>query len=160
MLLNLGSGVHPAPAPWCNVDCVPQERVDVLADVAQLPFADRAATRILACHLLEHIPIAELPRVLGEWHRVLRPGGVLCVVGPDIDRARATGQPQWLLDDIAVHGSGPQGHAWEQSEARLVELLSACSWDVEAVDVGAIIPPAWPNPSTAEWQCAALCWAA
>jgi SAM-dependent methyltransferase len=52
------------------------------ADAARLPFADGAFSLVAAHAMLEHVPD---PRaVLAEMARVLRPGGVLCVVGPNL----------------------------------------------------------------------------
>jgi SAM-dependent methyltransferase len=45
-----------------------------------LPFGAAEFDRVLAIHVLEHLP--NLPAALDEVHRVLRPGGVLSVVLP------------------------------------------------------------------------------
>ncbi len=45
------------------------------ADVGRLPLADAAADVVVAGELLEHVP--NLPEVVAEVARVLRPGGVL-----------------------------------------------------------------------------------
>ncbi|MET0326926.1 MAG: class I SAM-dependent methyltransferase [Ilumatobacteraceae bacterium] len=47
----------------------------VVADLRALPFADRSIGGIVALYSLIHVRRAELPRALGEVHRVLRPGG-------------------------------------------------------------------------------------
>ncbi|WP_433082275.1 methyltransferase domain-containing protein [Dactylosporangium sp. CA-052675] len=47
----------------------------VLADVRRLPFADGSADVVSAGELLEHVP--DLPRVVAEACRILRPGGWL-----------------------------------------------------------------------------------
>ena len=53
----------------------------VAADVERgLPFAEASFDRVLAIHVLEHLP--DLPAALDELHRVLRPGGSLAVVLP------------------------------------------------------------------------------
>ncbi|GAA2604877.1 bifunctional 3-demethylubiquinone 3-O-methyltransferase/2-octaprenyl-6-hydroxy phenol methylase [Dactylosporangium fulvum] len=49
--------------------------VPVLADAARLPFADGFADVVSAGELLEHVP--DVPRVIAEACRILRPGGWL-----------------------------------------------------------------------------------
>lgn len=50
------------------------------ADATSLPFKDNAFERVIATHVLEHIPGPQL--VLQEWARVLKPGGVLSLILP------------------------------------------------------------------------------
>jgi ubiquinone/menaquinone biosynthesis C-methylase UbiE len=45
-----------------------------------LPFPDAFFDRVLAIHVLEHLP--NLPAALREIHRVIRPAGQLCIVIP------------------------------------------------------------------------------
>jgi predicted SAM-dependent methyltransferase len=84
--LNLGSGLTPIPG-FVNVDALEDSPgVDVIADISErLPFDDGAADLVYASHLLEHFPTDEVPRLLAEWRRVLRPGGVLLVAVPDLE---------------------------------------------------------------------------
>lgn len=49
----------------------------VVADASKLPFADASFDAVLACHMLYHVPDARI--ALGEFKRVLRPGGILGV---------------------------------------------------------------------------------
>jgi ubiquinone/menaquinone biosynthesis C-methylase UbiE len=49
-------------------------------DAANLSFADGSFDRLIATHLLEHIP--EPHKVLREWARVIKPGGILSLVLP------------------------------------------------------------------------------
>ena len=56
----------------------------LLADSATtLPFADASFDTIVAGELVEHIPADELPSMLREFHRVLRPGGRLLLTTPN-----------------------------------------------------------------------------
>jgi len=56
-------------------------RVRVQAeDATRLSFADGSFDRLIATHVLEHLP--QPHRVLREWVRVVRPGGVLSLVLP------------------------------------------------------------------------------
>jgi 2-polyprenyl-6-hydroxyphenyl methylase/3-demethylubiquinone-9 3-methyltransferase len=49
----------------------------VKADVADLPFADHAFDVVVAGEILEHVP--DLPAVVAEITRVLKPGGLLVI---------------------------------------------------------------------------------
>jgi SAM-dependent methyltransferase len=51
------------------------------ADARRLPFADASFDRLFSSYLLDLIPAVELPRMLAEFRRVLRPGGRLALVG-------------------------------------------------------------------------------
>jgi len=66
-----------ATVPW---------RADIrILDVREpLPFATGSFDAIYASHLLEHLFLADALRLLRECHRVLRPGGTLRLVVPDL----------------------------------------------------------------------------
>jgi len=49
-------------------------------------FRDGSVDLVYACHVLEHFSHLQVPAVLREWGRVLRPGGRLCLSVPDFDR--------------------------------------------------------------------------
>lgn len=81
--LNVGCG-HIPMADYINVDARELPGVDVLADVADLPFEEGAVDEIHSAHLLEHFPEEQLTRqLLPYWRSRLRPGGVLRAVVPD-----------------------------------------------------------------------------
>jgi glycosyltransferase involved in cell wall biosynthesis/SAM-dependent methyltransferase len=50
-------------------------RTDVICDAHTLPFADHAFDGVVCQAVLEHV--ADPPRVVGEIHRVLKPGGLV-----------------------------------------------------------------------------------
>ncbi len=85
-LLQLGCGGRPHPA-WINLDLRPLppgvRRHDV---TAPLPFPDRHFDAVYHAHLLEHLPRDRAPAFAAECYRVLRPGGVLRVVVPDLEQ--------------------------------------------------------------------------
>jgi SAM-dependent methyltransferase len=43
---------------------------DYVADVRQLPFDDNSFDVVMACEILEHLPWEDVPKALGELHRV------------------------------------------------------------------------------------------
>lgn len=61
---------------------------DVIADTRHLPYGDGSASAIYAGHVLEHIEYDDVHLAIMEFRRVLEPGGLLAIVGPDMDRAR------------------------------------------------------------------------
>ena len=81
--INLGCGTQPIPN-WFNVD-LNSERADLKWDLRRpLPFSNNSVMRINCAHVLEHLdPDAELPSVLKEMVRILKPGGRIRVVVPD-----------------------------------------------------------------------------
>jgi predicted SAM-dependent methyltransferase len=100
--INIGCGLSGAPG-WCNIDnspTIPLSRLklgrllfrtpawpkDVRRhDVKKgLPFADQSVSCIYSSHTFEHFSWAESLAVAKECYRVLRPGGVLRVVVPDL----------------------------------------------------------------------------
>jgi phosphatidylethanolamine/phosphatidyl-N-methylethanolamine N-methyltransferase len=51
-----------------------------LEDASRLSFADQSFDRVIATHVLEHLP--EPHKVLREWIRVIKPDGILSIVLP------------------------------------------------------------------------------
>jgi predicted SAM-dependent methyltransferase len=86
LLLHLGCGPVNHPH-FVNVDGFPFAHVHHVRPIDDLsPFADESASLVYASHCLEHFPREEVPRVLLEWRRVLRPDGFLRLSVPDFDR--------------------------------------------------------------------------
>jgi hypothetical protein len=154
MKLTVGSGDHYAPG-WVNIDVADQRPLDVRGDMLALPFRAATFEQIYLGHVLEHIPWKQIPGALHELRRVARGDARIMVVGPCLDLAVRSGQPRWLLDAIVAHGDGPGGHAWTPT-AHLTRLALEAGGlpRVAPVPVAEVVPPAWPNPSRAEWQCA------
>jgi predicted SAM-dependent methyltransferase len=86
LALNLGSGEAPL-AGFVNVDALPDAPgVDLVADISQpLPFEDGSVDRIYAVHVLEHFATDQVPGLLADWRRVLRPGGEALIAVPDLE---------------------------------------------------------------------------
>lgn len=85
--LNWGSSSHTAPG-WINSDLRPKPGVDLVADIRRgLPLASGCLDYAVSVHALPEIPYPELVPVLAELRRVLKPGGTLRLVLPDLDRA-------------------------------------------------------------------------
>jgi predicted SAM-dependent methyltransferase len=85
-LLNLGCGSRYHP-DWVNVNFHSTGPGVMAIDlVGRLPFADREFDAVYHSHLLEHLPKHKVPFFLQECYRVLKPGGILRVVVPDLEK--------------------------------------------------------------------------
>ena len=83
--VNLGAGHIPLDG-FVNVDVRELPGIDVVANVDDLPFEPGSVTEIFSAHTLEHFPHEELRRrLLPYWIGLLRPGGTLRAVVPDMD---------------------------------------------------------------------------
>jgi predicted SAM-dependent methyltransferase len=81
--LHLGCGKRHLPG-FVHVDRADFPHIDFRAGVDRLDmFDDGVAELIYSSHVLEYFDRAEALRVLEEWKRVLRPGGVLRLAVPD-----------------------------------------------------------------------------
>jgi len=85
--IELGSGDHPVidNNNYIHVDIrADQPHVEVVANCDKLPFPDNTVNKILNQHLIEHIPREKLNEVLKEWLRVLKPGGKVEIICPNL----------------------------------------------------------------------------
>ena len=84
--IHLGCGRIDAPA-FINVDAVGYPHVHYIQEVNDLSrFPNKYADLIYASHVLEHISHKHLSKVLSEWRRVLKGGGILRISVPDFDK--------------------------------------------------------------------------
>lgn len=83
MKLHLGCGKRHIPG-FVHIDAVDYPHVDHVATIDALSFIpDESVGLIYNCHVLEHFKRRDIKRVLVEWNRVLRPGGMLRISVPD-----------------------------------------------------------------------------
>jgi SAM-dependent methyltransferase len=95
-----------APEGWINFDASPRLRIERVyglrsvlrasighlfppnarfGDIVRgLPIADGSAQGVYCSHVLEHVPRDDIPAVLRNTFRLLRPGGVFRLVVPDL----------------------------------------------------------------------------
>ena len=87
--LHLGAGANVLPG-WLNADIAPHSR-DVLAlDLSKpLPFADETFDYVASEHFVEHMPLSDGIRLLGECFRILKKGGRIRLATPDLARLLA-----------------------------------------------------------------------
>jgi len=81
IILNFGSGpmYYMNRKDIINVDLSCFDEVDIIANVANLPVENETVDLVINVAMLEHV--AEPQKVVGEMHRILKPGGrVICYV--------------------------------------------------------------------------------
>jgi predicted SAM-dependent methyltransferase len=84
--LNLGCGSRHHPE-WVNLDSNPDDETVLRWDVRDgLPFDDASCDAVYHSHLLEHLRPAEVQTLMSETLRVCRPGAVVRIVVPDLER--------------------------------------------------------------------------
>jgi len=85
MKLHIGCGKKYISG-YKHLDVIDFEHVDFVCDTRKLTMIeDESVSEIYACHILEHVERDEVVKVLREWNRVLRVGGVLRVAVPDFE---------------------------------------------------------------------------
>lgn len=87
LILDIGCGERKKEGA-IGLDFKKTSSVDVIADASRLPFRKNALDHVYSSHLIEHFSHREVNRVLAEWTRVLKEGGILEIRCPDL-RARA-----------------------------------------------------------------------
>jgi SAM-dependent methyltransferase len=104
--LNWGCGTEPS-AGWINSDQKQAPGVDLTCDILDgLPLEDDSIDYAVSIHALPELPLDRLVPALRELRRVLRPGGVLRLALPDLERgfrAYVEGERDYFLvpDDAA-----------------------------------------------------------
>ncbi|MGI0492178.1 class I SAM-dependent methyltransferase [Alkalinema pantanalense CENA528] len=129
-LVNIGCGqtFHP---DWVNLDLMPSAAEVRSFDIRRgLPFADRTCDVCYSSHVLEHLQPVQASFLITEAFRVLKPGGILRIVVPDLEQiarlylatleqatsgnSQAIGQYDWMLLELLdqmtrTHAGGEMG---------------------------------------------------
>lgn len=80
--------------------------VDYVAYMHRLPIVDNSVDFVLNSHVIEHAP--DPIQTLKEWHRVVKPGGLIYCVVPHRDRTFDNTRDVSTLDEL-----------WERHQTRL-----------------------------------------
>jgi len=95
--LNWGCGPTP-PGGWINADILQAPKITLSGDIrAGLALPDASVDYAVSIHALQDLPYLDIVPALRELRRVLKPGGVLRLGLPDLERAIEA----WLRRDPA-----------------------------------------------------------
>lgn len=110
--LNIGCGPNYKQG-WVNIDRFEDVHADLHASIFNLPYKDDEVDDVYCGHVLEHVRLQDVAGALREVYRVLKVGGRLCVVGPDVTRMQDMNDAQRhdliygsLSHDFDVHWWG------------------------------------------------------
>jgi SAM-dependent methyltransferase len=151
MKLHLGCGKRFIPG-FVHVDLDPHPHIDHTRDVRDLSiFESESVELIYACQIFEYFDRLTAIAVLREWHRVLRPGGVLRLSVPNFSVLSRLYQAGLSLDYLlgTLYGRWSQDgqtiyHKTTYDEPSLTKILSEngfeeCElWDWRLVEHGHI----------------------
>ena len=114
--INLGCGSVFVESPeWINLDFTASSPAVRQANLlGRLPLESDTAQLVYASHFLEHIPRSDIHAFLRECLRVLRPGGVLRLVLPDLEEMART---YLALRDAGEH---------ERADFLVLEIVDQC----------------------------------
>jgi predicted SAM-dependent methyltransferase len=83
--LHLGCGKRYIPG-FVHIDLDDYAHIDYKSEISDLTmFEDNSVDLIYCCHALEYFDRQEARKVLKEWCRVLKPGGILRIAVPDFE---------------------------------------------------------------------------
>ncbi len=144
-LLNIGCGGHFHPA-WTNIDLVSTAPEVRAYDLRKgLPYAENSFDAAYTSHVLEHLTPHHARISLQEQFRVLKKGGIVRVVVPDLEnKAREYVR---LLDEMSSTTTSPntaQNHEW-----MILELLDQMVRTKVGGEMGAYILR--PNLANAQY---------
>lgn len=141
MRINFGCGRRVLD-DFFNVDAAANPRAprppELLHDITAgpLPLADGCADELHAYHVIEHFYAWEVDAVVGEWKRLLRPGGLLVVECPDLEKAARNllaglndQMVMWPLYGDPQHRDPFMCHRWGYTRTTLEALLQRCGFD-------------------------------
>lgn len=116
MNINLACGdVYVPNDPWLNLDYVSKSPAVKCANLlGRLPLGDGTADLVYSSHFLEHIPRDLVKPFITDCWRILRPGGLLRLVVPDLENLCRT----------FLHHRDQSEH--EKADFVVLELLDQC----------------------------------
>lgn len=124
--VNIGGGNWYFPG-WANVDLYADDAfIDCKHDLRlmkPIPFQNSSAKVIFSSHVLEHISDENCLFVLREFHRILKPEGLLRISVPDMDKAFQA----YFANDECFFDDGGARCIGDSIERKLVNFFASFS---------------------------------
>lgn len=104
--LNIGCGCR-YNSSWVNIDINPVDKDVIGYDInKRIPFTDNSFDVVYHSHLIEHIPKKRAESFIKDCVRIVRPGGIMRVVVPDLEQIA-----RMYLKSLEQAVSGSEGWA-------------------------------------------------
>jgi SAM-dependent methyltransferase len=117
LFCNLGCGAR-THADWLNIDFAGNGEELFGWDLrTPLPLVDKSCDVVYSSHLIEHFSRVDARKFLAECQRLLKPGGIIRLVAPDLE-----GLAREYLKQLAAVRSHAAGAA-DQYEWIIIEML-------------------------------------
>jgi predicted SAM-dependent methyltransferase len=114
--LHLGCGKKYIPG-FIHVDLDRSPKIDYYHDIATLPmFKNNTVDLIYCCHAFEYFDRVQVKKVLKEWKRVLKKGGVIRLAVPDFQNITKVYLKYKDLDHQGI--LGPLFGRWEVKDKK------------------------------------------
>lgn len=157
MKLYLGCGTQRLP-DFIHIDPHPSVNPDIVADLQDLSqFQNDSADLIYCCYGLQRWSPQQLPSLLAEWQRVLRPGGALRLSVPDFAvLARLYLAGQVALETLAplLHGdptADSEIYRWSWDRRSLTQALEQAGFvNIQAYDPQKTDPAGYTDASSTQ----------
>ncbi len=139
--LEIGSGTKPKEG-YLHFDIRNIKETDVVGDAKNLPFEDESFSEIFSRFFLEHLFRSDAKKVLSEMYRVLKKGGKLEIIVPNLNYfcklfISETGQKkEWALNKIyGFEKYGEDHHFFGYDEEILTNFLKEVKFEkVQKID--------------------------
>ena len=109
--------------------CGESLKVDIVANGDDIPLPDESQDFIVSSHVIEHFP--NPIKALIEWDRLIRPGGIIFIIAPHMDRTFDKDRPVTPLKDViddfrnnndnAINDPDGHCHVWRTDD--FVEII-------------------------------------
>lgn len=147
MRINFGCGRQVLDG-WLNTDAVLSPKAPRAPELLHavkftpdgkvenpLPLPDGGASELQAMHVLEHVYAWEAEALVGEWRRLLRPGGLLVLELPNLEAAarnllkgEGDQMAMWPLYGDPGHRDPFMCHRWGYTPRTCAALLQRCGF--------------------------------
>jgi predicted SAM-dependent methyltransferase len=106
-VLEVSGGSMPLSKEYLNIDISEASEVDLVTNLLEtIPVEDNYADKIISIATLEHFNVNDVRKILAEFKRILKPGGVLEIGVPSLEKILVEYKKRGCDDEVLryLHG--------------------------------------------------------